>query len=152
MIAGVGGIVLVISLFLTWDDSFGSQSAFDLFSGVDIILLLIGIAALAYAGLTAAGSAANLPAHSAFVIAVLGVLAVGMALSITLEDSAAGIGAWLGLFASIAIAYGAYETSRSPAARISRPAAPPPPPPAAPSASEPSAGVGPGGSTPPPGA
>ncbi len=53
LIAAIGGLVLIISLFLSWSEvdlagGSGSASAFDAFSGMDIILLLIGIAALVW--------------------------------------------------------------------------------------------------------
>ena len=60
MIAGVGGIVLIVSLFLDWISTpFGGGTAFDVFSGMDIIMLLIGVAAVAYAALPALGSAGS---------------------------------------------------------------------------------------------
>ncbi len=120
MIVGVGGVILIISLFLNWDDLAG-QSAFDVFSGVDIILLLIGIAALAYAALTASGSASGIPPNSAVIISALGILALGIALSVALEDDTAGIGAWLALIAALAIAYGAHEANRVARPRASSP-------------------------------
>ncbi len=108
MIVGGGGVALIVSLFLNWDDLAG-QSAFDLFSGIDIILLVIGIGSVAYAALTAAGSTSSLPRDSAALLGMLGILAAGIALSVDLEDNSAGLGAWLGLIAAGAIAFGAYQ-------------------------------------------
>lgn len=122
MIAAAGGAVLIISLFLHWDSAAG-QSAWSVFSGMDIIMLLIGVAALAYVAVTAMGSAAQLPANAGWVVFVLGVLTVGWALGWDLEDPSAGIGAWLGLLAGIAIAYGALEAGRRPVMTPRRPAA-----------------------------
>jgi hypothetical protein len=111
MIVGGGGIALVVSLFFNWVDSPFSQSAFDAFSGADIILLIVGAAAIIYAGMTAAGSTAQLPSRTAELLSVLGLIAFGMVLFWVLEISVAGFGAWLGLFATLAIAVGAYRAN-----------------------------------------
>ena len=113
MIAGGGAIVLIVSLFLSWESGFGiSATAFDLFSGMDIIMLIVGIAVLAYVGSTAMGSSVALPGNSAMIVALLGVAMVGWTLGWCLEDPIAGIGAWLALASSIAITYGGYEATR----------------------------------------
>ena len=108
LIVGGAGIVLVISLFLDWV----GVSAFSAFSVMDIIMLLVGLAAIGYAALPASGSAQSLPQDSAWIVLLVGVGVVGWALGICLEDADAGIGAWLGLFGSIAIAVGAYVEIR----------------------------------------
>lgn len=108
LIVGGAGMVLVISLFLDWV----GVSAFSAFSVMDIIMLLVGLAAVGYAALPASGSAQSLPKDSAWIVLLVGVGVVGWALGICLEDADAGIGAWLGLFASIAIAVGAYVEIR----------------------------------------
>ena len=108
LIVGGAGIVLVISLFLDWV----GVSAFSAFSVMDIIMLLVGLAAIGYAALPASGSAQSLPKDSAWIVLLVGVGVVGWALGICLEDADAGIGAWLGLFGSIAIAVGAYVEIR----------------------------------------
>jgi uncharacterized membrane protein YbhN (UPF0104 family) len=106
LIVGGGGILLIVSLFLNW--SFGG-SAFDLFSGMDIIMLVVGAVAVAYAALPAIGSAHSVPAQSSGVLLLLGVLVLGFVLGEDLEDPYAGVGAWLALIASAAIAVGAFE-------------------------------------------
>lgn len=106
LIVGGGGILLIVSLFLNW--SFGG-SAFDLFSGMDIIMLMVGALAVAYALLPAIGSAHSVPAQSSGVLLLLGVLVLGFVLGEDLEDPYAGVGAWLALIASAAIAVGAFE-------------------------------------------
>lgn len=145
MIAGVGGVVLIVSLFLSWFSGFSvatgigtvssSASAFDYFSGMDIIMLIVGIAAIAWAVSGAGGF--SLPAHSGWIVALLGVAMVGFTLGVVLEYSNAGIGAWLGFVSTIAITYGAFSASANPAPKAARPATPatpPTPPPAAPTA------------------
>jgi hypothetical protein len=111
MILGIGGILLIISLFLSWASAFGtSASAFDLFSGMDIIMLVVGIAAVAYAVSIAAGSAASAPSGSPLILGALGLVVLGWALGWNIETSDAGIGSWLALIASAVIAYGAYSS------------------------------------------
>ncbi len=118
LIVGAAGIVLVISLFLDWV----GVSAFSAFSAMDILMLLIGLAALGYAALPASGSTQSLPKDSAWIVMLAGVGVVGWALGICLEDADAGFGAWLGLLASIAIAVGAYVEIRG--GSLARPMAP----------------------------
>jgi hypothetical protein len=144
MIAGVGGVVLIISLFLDWVSgisvataagtfSAGGGNAFDVFSGMDIIMLIVGIAAVVWA-VSGAGVGMDLPPYSAWIIAGLGIVVFGWALGWDLENSNAGIGAWLGLAATVAIAWGAFSATANPAPKASEPATPATPPPAAPSA------------------
>lgn len=128
LIAGAGGILLVLSLFLGWVSVFGgTQTAFDAFSGMDIIMLVIGAAAVAFAAVTATETSIDLPRNASVVLAVLGVLVVGWALGWVLEEPSAGFGAWLGLIGAGAIAYGGWEAHRAPtpmaASRPARPAA-----------------------------
>jgi hypothetical protein len=136
MIAGVGGVVLILSLFLSW--TFGGASAFDLFSGMDIIMLLVGVAAVAYAALPAMGSAQIVSGQSAGILLLLGVGVLGFVLGDDLEDPYADIGAWLALIATVGIAVGAYEglggarsLTRLGSRKVSASAPPPPPPRAA---------------------
>jgi hypothetical protein len=116
LIIGAGGLVLIIALFLSWVSILGvSASAFDAFSGMDIIMLIIGVAALAYGVMMAVGASVGLPANSALILGLLGVVVFGWALGWDLEEPNAGVGAWLALFAAIAIAYGGYDAWRTPA-------------------------------------
>jgi hypothetical protein len=113
MIVGIAGIVLVISLFLSWGSVLGvTITAFDAFSAMDIIMLVIGIVAIAYAAL-AAGASANVPARAARLIGALGLLVVGWTLGWDLEFGDAGIGAWIALVAGAAIAYGGYRSEQA---------------------------------------
>ena len=120
LIAAVGGVLLIISLFLDWFSASASiagvsvsasGNAFDVFSGMHIIMLIVGIAAVALAGAAALDAASNVPRGGALVLALLGVGAIGWTLGYDLETSNAGIGAWLALVAAIAIAFGGFEAS-----------------------------------------
>jgi hypothetical protein len=134
MVAGVGGILLLISLFLDWVSgititnpvtgasiSGGGGSAFDVFSGMDIIMLIIAIAGIGWALATAVGQA--VPPQSGWIIGLLGVLVTGWTLGWVLENSNAGIGSWLGLVGAVALTYGAFSSGRQPAAAPAAPAA-----------------------------
>ena len=118
LIVGGAGVLLVISLFLDWV----GVSAFSAFSAMDIIMLLVGLGAVGYAAIPASGSEFPLPKDSSWVVLLLAMAVVGWALGIALEDADAGIGAWLGLIASVAIAYGAYAEVRG--GSLARPMAP----------------------------
>jgi len=114
MIAAAGGLVLIISLFLSWIEGpvGGSANAWDSFSAMDIILLLIGLAAIALAAVAATEGTMRAPSEAGLILTLLGAIAFGWALGWDLENSSAGIGSWLALFSSIAITYGGYETWR----------------------------------------
>jgi hypothetical protein len=138
-IAGIGGALLVISLFLTWVSfgSIASQSAFDAFSVMDIIMLIVGLAAVAYALADAVEGAPGLPAGLPWILSVVAVVVFGWALGWDLEVPNAGVGAWIALLASAAIAYGSFTsapaTSRGtrrgpPAPTAVQPPVPPVPP------------------------
>lgn len=124
MVAGLGGVVLIISLFLSWGEGI---SAFDAFSGMDIIMLIIGIVAVGWA--VSSGMNMTLPI-TAMMVGILGVVVFGFTLGTDLELDDADIGAWLALASSIAIAWGGLAGGRRPAA-VASPAAPPPSAPAA---------------------
>jgi hypothetical protein len=130
MVAAAGGVLLIIALFLSWGEG---ANAFDVFSGMDIIMLIIAIVAIAW-GAAAGMGATTPPALSAMLVGVLGVVVLGFTLGTDLEVDDADIGAWLALVASIAIAWGGLAGGRRPAVVSSGSAAPPPPPPAAPAA------------------
>jgi hypothetical protein len=113
IIAAVGGALLVIAQFLSWADAAGplggSASAFDAFSIMDIIMLLVGIAAIGWAVAAAMDASARLPGNTPAILLLLAVLVGGWALGWDLENGTAGIGAWLGLIGALAIGAGAYE-------------------------------------------
>jgi hypothetical protein len=114
MIAGVGGLVLIIAQFLSWISIDGaSASSFDTFSAMDIIMVVIGLGAAAFAASVAANSTARVPRDAALILTAAGVLVVGWALGWDLENPDAGIGAWLALIAGAAIAYGGFTAGRT---------------------------------------
>jgi hypothetical protein len=84
LIAAGGGLLLIISLFLNWYkvsaegaliDISVSASGWDALGFIDILLFLIGAAAIALAVMRAMGMAARIPAPTGLVLLVLGALA-----------------------------------------------------------------------------
>ena len=126
MVAAGGGVVLIVSLFLHWA---GGQSAWDGFSVVHILMLLVGIAALAWAVLPATGAQVSLPPAAPMIVGSFALAVFGFAAGWEFEISG-DVGVWLAILGSLAIAFGAFEGGRLPAAGPS--AAPGPPPPSAP--------------------
>ena len=146
IIAGVGGIVLLISLFLPWYgasvDVAGfsaseSGSGWEAMSFIDILLFLIALVAIAVVAARAAG---RLPAEvpAAVVLLGLGALAVLLVLyriiDIPVEgdipdevDLSRKIGVFVALIGAAAVAYGGWrrntETPRSEPAEPARPPA-----------------------------
>jgi hypothetical protein len=112
-IAAAGGGVLFLSLFFSWQ-SFGkaSASAWDVFSAMDFVLAVVGLAAAAISVAHLRGQAARLPRLSSDAVKWLGVIAVTITVFYVLEADDADIGAILALLASLAILAGAVFTER----------------------------------------
>src|SRR5215213_2588313 len=143
IIAGVGGIVLLISLFLPWYgasvdvggfSASESGTGWEALSFIDILLFLIALAAIA---IVAARATGRLPDEipAAVVLLGLGALAVLLVLyriidipggDVTDEvDLSHKIGVFVALIASAAVAYGGWRrNAETPAARA-EPARPP---------------------------
>lgn len=125
MVAAAGGVLLIVALFLHWG---AGVSAWDGFSSMHIVMLLVGLIAIAWAVMPAVGST-SLPPSAPGLVFALAVAIFGFAVGWELEASG-GIGVWLAIVASAAIAYGAYSHGRvgaPSAAAPSRTAASPPP-------------------------
>ena len=129
MIAGVGGIVLLISLFLPWygvsidvanvsvSDSANGWESLDV---IDILLFLVSVAAI---GVVAARATGQLPEDvpGAVVLLAAGGLAVLLVLYRIIDipagdvpdevDLSRKIGVFIALIASGAIAYGGWRTN-----------------------------------------
>jgi hypothetical protein len=149
IVAGVGGIVLLISLFLPWYgvsvDIAGfsaseSGSGWEALGFIDILLFLISIAAI---GIVAARAAGVLPADvpAPVILLGLGALAVLLVLfriiDIPVEgdipdevDLSRKVGIFIALIGAAAVTYGGWRTNtETPTGRMT-PATDPPPPPA----------------------
>lgn len=145
MIAGVGGVVLLISLFLPWYgvsvDVAGfsaseSGSGWEALGFIDILLFLISVAVIAIVAAKAAGALpAELPAP--VVLLGLGALAVLLVLYRIIDipvdgdvpdqvDLSRKVGIFIALIASGAVSYGGWRTNtESPVGRVT-PATEPP--------------------------
>jgi hypothetical protein len=122
LIAGIGGVVLLISLFLDWISGVTitvgvaslstSGDAWDVFSGMDILMALVGLAAVALTGAVTMGATIKMRANAPWILGLLGIGTIGWALGWDLENANAGLGAWLGLAGAVAIAYGGLTAAR----------------------------------------
>ena len=140
MIAGVGGLALFIVMWLPWyglsaDIGFASINfnAWESFDLIDIILFLVALVAVGAVAARAAGAVPTLPVPIGQIVAAAGALAVLLILYRLIDtpggDTAEGIdvtrkvGAFLGLLAAAAIAFGGYTamqeeaTGRAPGRR-----------------------------------
>lgn len=113
LMAGAGGVILIVSLFLDWT---GARTAWMDFTVVDIVMMVIGVAAILFALLPVLGEA--LPPSVELAMAASGSAAFGFAAAVELEFSSA-VGVWVGIVGSAAIAFGSCQSIRT---RIARPA------------------------------
>jgi hypothetical protein len=113
-IAATSGVVLIVSLFLPWSDALSGWQAFSAF---DVVLALLGAAALVIVWIVATARAAGpgvaaeaLLTPFALVIAIVGLF------KITDYD---GYGAWIGLAATVGVLVGVLVGMRD--ERLSKP-------------------------------
>ena len=114
----IGGLLLLIDLFLPWQGvNFGSFLGQDLgsanisgFSGLGILVGLLVIALLVWEGLVAAGVNINMGTMSPALIgaAIGGATALFTLIAFVTKLSAVKWGAFVGLILALVIAYGAY--------------------------------------------
>jgi hypothetical protein len=148
LIAGVGGVVLLISLFLPWygvsvdiaDVSVSeSASGWEVLGFIDILLFLISVSAIAIVAAKAAGALPDdIPAP--VVLLGLGALAVLLVIYRIIDIPTEGdvpdqvelsrkVGIFIALIGAAAVAYGGWRTNtESPAGRVAPRAESPPPP------------------------
>ncbi|MBA3436545.1 MAG: hypothetical protein ACR2F4_03610 [Thermoleophilaceae bacterium] len=131
MVAGASGLALFIFMFFPWyglkseveglgDIEGVNGNAWEFFSFIDILLLLVALLAVGMAVARAAGAMpSDLPAPAGMIVAVAGVLAVLLILfrlisapdpDITGDavDLSRKVGIFLGLIAAAGIAFGGY--------------------------------------------
>ena len=132
LIAAGGGLLLFISLFLSW---FGEGSAWEWFDFSDIVLALIALLAIAIGASIATGNALNVPGGPAGALTTAGLIAVGMVATWVFEGEERKFGLFVALIGVIAIVVGALQLGRgttasaTPSTRAADPSPPPPPPP-----------------------
>jgi hypothetical protein len=141
MIAGVGGIVLLISLFLPWYGVSVDElnisvtgSGWEVLGFIDILLFLIAVTAIAIVVARATG---RLPAEvpAAVVLLAAGALAVLLVLYRIIDipgsdvsdqvDLGRKIGVFIALIGAAAVAYGGWRTNAETPGATAAPARPP---------------------------
>lgn len=133
LIAAGGGLLLFISLLITWAFEVSAWEAFDL---MDIILALIALAAIVIGGAMAMGNSLTVPGGAQNTLYTAGVFAFAIVAFTILESEDLGFGVFLALIGTIAMIYGALQLGRAGVAPAeTRPhsseSPPPPPPPSA---------------------
>lgn len=126
VVAGLGGILLFISMFLSWysfdlsasggSDPFGlvdtSQTAWQAFGATDVALLVAATIAVGVALSETGGAAFGWPVARGALLAVAGTVAFLLVAFRAAEppgsDLSIEIGVWMGLAATAAIALGGY--------------------------------------------
>jgi hypothetical protein len=104
-----GGVLLIISLFLPHYES--GFTAWQVFTNLRVIILVIGIFAVGFGLLEATGAARTLPDPIPLILAALGIAVLGFAAGWELQVSGAG-GVWLMMAGSIAIGIGGWGVRR----------------------------------------
>jgi hypothetical protein len=113
--AGIGGVVLIISLFLNWFSAGGfGQSGWESLKITDIVLFLLGLVAIGYALLELTGANVRLPVRREHALTVIGIIVTTLTLDILIEGTNQAIGLILATLASIAILVGGILAERRP--------------------------------------
>jgi hypothetical protein len=113
--AGIGGIVLILSLFLDWvGEGPFALNGWEVFSITDIVLFLIGLAAILFAVLEAGRMNVRLPMDRVRALTILGIVATTLVWEVILEGDHQKIGIWLAGLAALAILAGGILAERAP--------------------------------------
>ena len=122
MIAGAGGVALLVVMFLEWFALVGfgevAANAWQAFSVTDLILALTALAAIGLAVLTASRRSPALPVAASVITTSLGALATLLVLYRILNQPGPNdfvevrFGAYLGLLSVLAIAAGGFLSLR----------------------------------------
>jgi cytochrome bd-type quinol oxidase subunit 2 len=107
-IAAIGGVALLVALFLPWyDEGAASPTGWESFAVLDVIFALVGVAAVLLLVVTAQQRSPALPLAMASLLTlgsvVVLVLAVFRVIDLPSDASARDAGVWLALAASLAI-------------------------------------------------
>jgi hypothetical protein len=110
-IAGVSGLVLLVSLFLPWyADEAGSRTGWESLGALDVILAVVGLAALAIPVVTAVHRVPAVPLAHQSLTTLVGLLAVALVLIrvLNLPDWAdeRDWGLWVALAAALGVVAG----------------------------------------------
>ncbi len=106
MIAGIGGVVLFIGLFLNW---ILEASAWEVFDLTDILLAAIAVVVIVLVAAAAAGNDIGVPGGRGGAIKTLGFAATVICLVFLFEGEERGLGIFLSTLAALAIVYGGWQ-------------------------------------------
>jgi hypothetical protein len=113
-LAFVGGILLIVSLFLPWYEGPEPLTGFEALSVVDILLALLALLALALPVLQATQDVPNKPVGTAVLTVVFGALATLLVVFRLIDAPADGLavrpGAWIAFAATALITVGAWRS------------------------------------------
>jgi hypothetical protein len=130
LIAGIGGLVLLISMFLDWYGAkvktsignfgagFGGPNAWESFSLIDIIIFIVALIAIGVAVLRALDNMPDMPYPPATLLTVAGAIAFLLILFRLIVqpfdvpdqvDVTRSLGIWIGLLSAAAITYGGWR-------------------------------------------
>jgi hypothetical protein len=121
VIAGAGGLALIVSLFLAW---YGlgalalGASAWEAFSVLDVLLLLLALVPLGLVATQATRNSPSIPVAFSVSATVAGIFATLLILYRIINQPGPNdlvtveLGAWVGLAASIAVAAGGWRSMR----------------------------------------
>ena len=132
LIAAGGGLLLFISLFLSWGGGFSAWESFDI---ADVVLALLALLAIAVGAGMMTGNAINPPGGPGAAVYTAGLVAFSVVAFVVLEAEERDFGLFLALIATLAIIVGGLQLGRgattAPRTRTTEPPSPPPPPPPA---------------------
>jgi hypothetical protein len=113
-LAGAGGALLIVSLFLPWYEGTEPLTGFEALSVIDILLTLVALVALALPVLQATQDVPSKPVGTAVLLVVFGALATLLVAFRLIDSPADGLsvrpGAWIALVASVLITVGAWRS------------------------------------------
>jgi hypothetical protein len=111
-VAGLGGLILLVSLFLPW---YGSKSGWQALTVIDVLLALLALLAIAVPVVSAAASGPAKPIAVAVLASAFGwiaVLLVAIRLVFPPDDLSARYGAWLALAGALIAWIGSWMSMR----------------------------------------
>ena len=129
LIAAGGGLLLLISLFVSW---IGEGSFWELYDLIDVLFALMAVLAIAVGVGIYTGNAFNVPGGPGAAVYTSGLIAFSIAAFHLLEGDERKIGIFIALIGTIGMIMGGLQLGRAapaPRTRVQEPPAPPPPPP-----------------------
>jgi hypothetical protein len=113
LIAAAGGVLLFLSLFLAWLSGGGSSlSAWETFSGIDIVLAVLALTSAAIAIAAVMGATLPVPWLGPQRLRWLGLIALTIVLTFVIEADNLGFGAFIAVIAAAAVLLGGILNER----------------------------------------